>query len=58
VNDPQQQSANATASRKPGLLTEDRNSVTRTNDSGEQRIVKVPSRADEAARRGVDESHI
>jgi hypothetical protein len=41
-----------------GLLTEDRNAVVRPDDNGGQKIVKVASRADEAAARGVSESSI
>lgn len=41
-----------------GLLVEDRNAAVRTDESGEQRIVKVPDRKEEAARQGVDESQI
>lgn len=43
---------------RPGLLTEDRNAAVVTASDGTQRIVKVPSRAEEAARQGVSESAI
>jgi hypothetical protein len=43
---------------RPGLLVEDRNAAVRTNSDGQQTVVKVPSRAEEAARQGVDESRI
>lgn len=58
MSDQPKQSETVTPSRKPGLLTEDRNTVTRTSDNGEQRLVKVPSRVVEAERQGVDESSI
>ena len=48
----------ASSSKKPGLLVEDRNSAVRTADDGSQTIVKVPSRAVEAERQGVNESAI
>jgi hypothetical protein len=43
---------------KPRLLVEDRNAVVRVASSGEQTIVKVPSRTEEAQRVGVAESQI
>ena len=43
---------------RPGMLVEDRNVAVRTNDDGSQALVKVPSRADEAKRQGVQESSI
>jgi hypothetical protein len=43
---------------KPGILVEDRNAAVRTSPSGEQRIVKVPSREQEAERQGVSESQV
>ena len=42
----------------PGLLIEDRNAVVRTDDNGAQTIAKVPSRSEEAKRKGVSESSI
>ncbi len=52
-NDP-----DAKPARKPGLMVEDRNAVVRTDADGKQTIAKVPDRAAEAERRGVDESQV
>ena len=43
---------------RAGLMVEDANAAVRTDNDGAQRIVKVPSRAAEADRQGVDESSI
>lgn len=40
------------------LLTEDRNAVTRVAPNGDQKIVKVPDRAAEAAKQGVSEAQV
>lgn len=48
----------AAAPRRPGMLVEDRNAAVRTAPTGEQTIVKVASRTEEAARQGVRESQV
>ncbi len=52
------QSGTSSNKPRPGLLVEDRNAAVRTDDEGQQHIVKVPSRAEEAERQGVSESTI
>lgn len=60
MSTPTNPSAAATPSPKPrpGLLVEDRNAAVRTADDGVQTIAKVPDRAVEAVRQGVEESKI
>lgn len=43
---------------KPGLMIEDHNAIVEADEAGVQRVRKVPDRAAEAERKGVDESQL
>lgn len=43
---------------KPGLMIEDHNAIVEADESGVQHVRKVPDRAAEAERKGVDESQL